>query len=150
MAFVAGICRPRLGRGYRRVVLDGLLDSLRGGSVDALVDGECLPQLRGGLAVVAVVQVGVAESFQGACFLWGCANVAGDGQRLGVAFVGLRGVRGPGCQRAEAVECLGLAEPVAEVSEQGQGLLVAGGGGRVVPGLLLHDAEIVEGAGLAK
>jgi len=30
------------------------------------------------------------------------------------------------------------------------GLLVAGGGGRVVPGLLLHDAEVVEGVGLAE
>ena len=30
-----------------------------------------------------------------------------------------------------------------------QGLLVAGGGGRVVPGQLLHQAEFVEGVGLA-
>ena len=97
MAFVAGILWPRLGRGgYQLVVLDGFLDSLCGGSADALVDGECLPQLCGGLAGVAVVQVGLAETFQGACFLGGCANVAGDGQRLGVVFAGLRGVRGPG------------------------------------------------------
>ena len=79
MAFVAGICRPRLGRGYRRVVLDGLLDSLRGGSVDALVDGECLLQVRGSLAGVAVLKVASAKSFQGACFFWGRADVAGDG-----------------------------------------------------------------------
>ena len=97
MAFVAGILWPRLGRGgHQLVVLDGFLDSLRGGSADALVDGECLPQLRGGFAGVAVVQVGLAESFLGACFLRCCANVAGDGQRLGVVYAGLRGVRGPG------------------------------------------------------
>ena len=40
---------------------------------------------------------------------------------------------------AEAVERLGLAEQVAEIAEQRQGLLVAGGGGRVVAGLLLHE-----------
>src|SRR5262245_35584279 len=77
MAFVAGIYWPRLGRGgYQLVVLDGFLDSLCGGSADALVVDGCWRQLRGGLAGVAVVQVGLAESFQSACFLWGCANVA--------------------------------------------------------------------------
>jgi hypothetical protein len=41
---------------------------------------------------------------------------------------------------AEAGQSLGVAELVAVVTEQGQGLLVAGGCGRMVPGLLLHDA----------
>ena len=97
MAFVAGIYWPRLGRGgYQLVVLDGFLDALCGGSADALVDGECLPQLRGGLAGVAVVRVGLAETFQGACFFGGRAEVAGDGQGLGVVRAGLAGVCGPG------------------------------------------------------
>jgi hypothetical protein len=78
------------------VVLEGLLDSPGGGGADALVDRQCLRQVCGGLAGVAVVEVGLAESFQGACFLWGRAEVAGDGQRLGVVLAGLRGVRGPG------------------------------------------------------
>jgi len=62
----------------------------------------------------------------------------------------LGGVPGPGRQLAEAVECLRLAEPVAEVTEQGQGLLVAGGCGRVVTGFLLYEAKVVEGQGLAE
>jgi hypothetical protein len=48
------------------------------------------------MAGVAVLQVGVAESFQGACLLRGGADVAGDGQRLGVMLAGLAGSRGPG------------------------------------------------------
>jgi hypothetical protein len=71
--------------------LEGLLDSLGGGGADALVDRECLLQVRGGLAGVAVLQVALAESFQGACFLWGRAEVAGDGERLGVMLAGLAG-----------------------------------------------------------
>ena len=51
------------------MVLEGLLDALGGGGADALVDRQCLPQVRGGLAGVGVLQVGLAESFQGACFL---------------------------------------------------------------------------------
>ena len=48
------------------------------------------------------------------------------------------------------IQRLGLAEAVTEVAEQGQGLLVAGGGGRVVTGQLLHDPKIVEGPGLTE
>jgi hypothetical protein len=68
-----------LGGGGQLVVLEGLLDSPGGGGADALVDRQCLRQVCGGLAGVAVVEVGLAESFQGACFLWGRAEVAGDG-----------------------------------------------------------------------
>ena len=82
-----GLCRD----GCQFVMIEGFLNTLGGGGADALVDGQCLPQLRGGFAGVAVAQVGLAESFQGACFLWGCANVAGDGQRLGMALAGLDG-----------------------------------------------------------
>src|SRR5262249_9422127 len=131
-------------------VMEGFLDAPRGRGGDALVDRECLLQVRGGLAGVAVLQVAVAESFQGACFLWGRAEVAGDGQGLGVARAGLWGVGGGGWWVGGAGQGVGLAGPVAEVAEQGKGLLVAGGGGRVVPGFLLHDAEVVEGAGLAE
>jgi hypothetical protein len=63
------------------VVLDGFLAPPCGGCADAMVDGQCLSQPRGGLAGVAVVEVGLAESFQGACFLRGRADVTGDGQR---------------------------------------------------------------------
>jgi len=78
------------------VVLDGLLDALRGGGADALVDRQCLLQVRVGLAGVTILQVALAESFQGACFLGGRADVAGNGQCLGVVLAGLRAVRGPG------------------------------------------------------
>jgi hypothetical protein len=94
-----------------------VLDAPRGGGADVLVDRECLPQVRGGMAGVAVLQVGLAEPFQGACFLWGRAEVAGDGQRLGVTRTGLAGGRGTGRELAKAVERLGLAELVAEVTE---------------------------------
>jgi hypothetical protein len=56
---------------------------------------------------------------------------------------GVRGVL------AGAGQSLGVAGPVAAVTEQGQGLLVAGGGRWVVPGLLLHEARVVGGVGLA-
>jgi hypothetical protein len=56
---------------------EGFLDAPGGGSSGALVDGEGLPQAGGGFAGVAVVQVAVADSFQGACFLQGCAAIAG-------------------------------------------------------------------------
>ena len=48
--------------------MQGFLDSLRGWGADALVDRQCLLQVRGGLTGVAFVEVGLAESFQGACF----------------------------------------------------------------------------------
>jgi hypothetical protein len=63
---------------------------------DALVDREGLTQTIQALAVVAVLDVGPAESFEGACFFWGCADAAGDGQRLGAVLAVLRGVGGPG------------------------------------------------------
>jgi hypothetical protein len=77
------------------VVFEGLLHSPRGGGrAHVLVDRECLLQVRGGFAAVAVLEVAVTESFQGACFLWGRADVAGDAQRPGVLVAGLAGGRG--------------------------------------------------------
>ena len=112
------------------MVLEGFLDAPRAGGADALVDRECLPQVRGGLAGVAAV----ADAFQGACFFVGDAQVAGDGERLGMVLAGLLAVRGLGEQLAEVVQRFGLAEPCADFAEQVQGLPVAGSGGSVVPG----------------
>ena len=125
------------------MVLEGFLHAPGGGGANALVDRECLPQRLGGLAGVAVLQVGFAESFQGSCFLQGRAELAGNGQRVGVTFTGLASGCGPQGELAEAVQRLGLAEPVAEVLEQFEGLLVTGGGGRVVPRLLLDESQVV-------
>ena len=130
--------------------MESFLDALGAGGADALVDRECLPQGCDGLAGVAFLPVAVADSRQGACFLWGRADVAGDGQRPAVLVAGLGCGRGAEREFAEPVQRFGLAEPVAEVSEQGQGLLVAGGRGRVVPGLLLHEAKVIKGMGLAE
>jgi hypothetical protein len=63
---------------------------------DALIDRECLPQVRGAFICGAVLEVAVADSFQGACFLQGHANVAGDCQRSGVTLAGPLAGRGPG------------------------------------------------------
>jgi hypothetical protein len=59
--------------------MESFLDAPGGGGADALVDRQCLPQVRGSSAGIAVLQVAFTESFQGACFLWGRAEVAGDG-----------------------------------------------------------------------
>ena len=74
------------------MVLEGLLDALGGGGADALVDCEGLPQVRFAVTAVAVVEVGLADSFEGACFLEGYAEVAGDGKGPGVVLA--RQVRG--------------------------------------------------------
>src|ERR1700683_5524076 len=116
-----------------------LLGALGAGGADALVDRECLPQGCGGLAGLAFLQVTVADSLQGACFLWGASEVAGDGQRLAVLVAGLDCGRGAERELPQPVQRFGLAEPVPEVSEQGQGLLVAGGRGRGVCAPLLHE-----------
>jgi len=79
------------GGGCQPVVLEGLLDAPGRRGADALVDRECLLQRRGGLAGVALLEVAVADSFQGACFLGCRADVAGDGQRPGVLVTGLAG-----------------------------------------------------------
>ena len=85
--------RPGLRRaGCEPVLLEGFLDVPGGGmGSDALVDGECLLQVHCGLAGVAVVEVAVADAFQGARFLQRRADVAGDGQRLTVVVAGVAG-----------------------------------------------------------
>src|SRR5262249_51240863 len=115
--------------GFRQVwAAEGILDALGAGGADALGNRERLLQVRGGLGGVAFSKVAVADAFQGPRFLRRRADVAGDGQRLGVLVAGLAGGRGAERELAEAVQRLGLAEQVAEVTEQRQGLLVAGGG----------------------
>src|SRR5215831_7203303 len=54
------------------------------GGVDLPVDRKGLPRVRGGFAQAAVLEVVLAESFQGACWPEGCAAVARDGESLGV------------------------------------------------------------------
>src|SRR5262249_11089963 len=131
-------------------VAEGFLDAVGTRGADALVDRERLPQVCGSLAGVALPEVNVADSLQGTCLFWGRFDVAGDGQRPGVLVAGLAGGRGAEREFAEAVQRLGPAEQVAEVTEQCQGPLVTGGGGRIVPGPLLHEAQGVEGMGLGK
>jgi len=84
--------RPGLRRaGCEPVLLEGFLDPPGGGGADALVDRECLLQVDRGLAGVTVVEVAVADAFQGARFLQRRADAAGDGQRLAVVVAGLAG-----------------------------------------------------------
>jgi len=53
----------------------GFLDVLGAGSFDGLVDRECLAQMRAAFTAVAVLEVAVADSFQGASFLEGCPQL---------------------------------------------------------------------------
>ena len=61
-----------------------------------LVDRERLPQAGAALARIAVLEVTAADSFQGARLLEGHADVAGDGERLGVVVEGALAGRGSG------------------------------------------------------
>jgi len=94
---VTGVSRKGQSHGanviYQRL---RFLDALCAGAIDALVDRECQPQVGGSFAQVAVLDVGLGDSVQGACLLGGRADVAGDGQRPGVLVAGLAGGRGPG------------------------------------------------------
>ena len=70
------------------VAAEGFLDLPGTGGSDALIDRQCLPQVRGGLAAAAVVEVAVADALQGTCFLQGHAEITGDGERFGVLVAG--------------------------------------------------------------
>ncbi len=78
------------------VAAEGFLDLPGTGSSDVLIDRQCLPQVRGGLAVGAVVEVAVADAFQGAGFLEGHAEITGDGERFSVLAAGPAAFRGAG------------------------------------------------------
>ena len=71
MTLAVGGGRLGLWSGCQFVILHGLLDAPRGGGADALVNRECLVQVGGGLAGVAVLQVAVAESPPGRVLLRG-------------------------------------------------------------------------------
>src|SRR5215831_20452672 len=73
----------------------GFLDALGAGGSDALIDPECLAQVVQALAGEAILKVAVADAFEGACFLKGDADVAGEDERLIVMVAGLAGGRGP-------------------------------------------------------
>jgi hypothetical protein len=60
------------------VLAEGFFGPLGAGACDALVDDQCLLQEGGGFAGVAVVEVGPADSFQGAGFLQGQDVLAGS------------------------------------------------------------------------
>src|SRR5260370_5991349 len=111
---------------------ESFLDALGAGGADALVDRECLPQGCDGLAGVAFLQVAVADSLQGACFLWGRADVAGDGQRPAVLVAGLGCGRGAERELAAPAPRFALPQQAAAAPDPAQGWLVAGGGGRGV------------------
>ena len=89
---------PLRGRGQIALpeLVKGFLDALGGGGCGVLVDGKCLFQAGGAVAVVAVAEVAVAGAFQGPCFLCGGADLAGDGQRLGVVVAGQAAIGDPG------------------------------------------------------
>ena len=74
--------------------MQGLLDAPGAGAADALVDGERLVQVRAAFRAVAVLEVGLADSFQSASFLHGYAEVAGDGKGAGMILASLVRARG--------------------------------------------------------
>src|SRR5580658_2829675 len=100
------------------MLAQGVLDALGGWGADALVDGECMPQVGGSLARVAVMEVAVADSVQGSCFLQGRADLTGESKRLVMVVVGLLTGCAAGGQLAEAVEHFGLFAPLAQVVVQ--------------------------------
>src|SRR5262249_10256366 len=73
----------------------GFADALGACASDPLVDREGLLEGVHGVAGVGVLQVAVADSLQGPCFLQGCADLAGERQRPAVVVAGMGGGRGP-------------------------------------------------------
>ena len=100
------------------VSAQGFLDAPGAGASYPLVDRDGLLEVGSGVAGVGVVEVAVADSLQGSCLVQGCADLAGDGQRLAVVVAGLAGCRGPGRELTQAVQDLSLAVPVTGVAEQ--------------------------------
>jgi len=86
------------------VLAQGFLDPPGVRGANALADRQGLLPVRDSGAGVAVPEPAVAEAFQGACFLQRRADVAGDGQRLGVVVPGLGALPRPGQHRAQVVQ----------------------------------------------
>ena len=57
--------------GLKVILAQGVLNAPGGWAGDALVDRECVPQVRGAFAGITFQKVGAAEPFEGACFLRG-------------------------------------------------------------------------------
>src|SRR5487761_18107 len=87
--------RPGCCAGCQPVVMECFLDAETVRSSDASVDRKCLPQVGAAFLEVVIVQVTAADAFKGACFLKRRADIAGDGERLGVLVAGLAGGGGP-------------------------------------------------------
>jgi hypothetical protein len=73
---------------------------------------------------IAERSVGVAEPGVRSCLLVGSVDLVGMGQCGGVVAEGVGGLLGEACCLAEAVERPGLAVPVADLPEGGQGFAV--------------------------
>ena len=118
------------------VVVEELCQARSGGVAKPLVDRQRLPQPRDSLPYVVVLEVGPAQALQGACLFERGADVVRYGQGLRMVEAGVLGVGGAQGELTEAVERLGLANPVPELAEQRQCVLQAGGCSLVIPGLL--------------
>ena len=91
-----GSSRGRAESGWLLPILaQGFVDALGARGSDALIDTKCLAQAVQALARVPILQVAVGDAFEGACFLKGDADVAGEDERLIVMVAGLVGGRGP-------------------------------------------------------
>ena len=149
MAFARGC--P--GRGLRDgrcqpMLLKGLLDSPCGGDAETLVDlSACVRCAAASPGLPSWRRPG--RSFQGARFLRESAEVACDGQRLGVMLAGLVWAEsGMLAHRGGSAPQPGRAgTPRSRNSARACWWLAAQPGS---PGLLLHETEVVEGLGLAE
>ena len=83
-----------------------------------------MPVVMGRTGVTGGV-VGAGEAVVGAGLLVLLADLAGQAERGGVLGAGIAGEAGGEEHFAQAVECLGFTGPFADLTEQGQGLLVA-------------------------
>ena len=108
------------------VVAEGFLDLPGTGRSDALIDRQCLPQVRGGLTAVAVVEVTAADALQG-LFLERHAAITGDGERLGVLTAGpaVSGVRDDSSPRLFSASACPSREPRSRQSSRDCCRLVA-------------------------
>jgi hypothetical protein len=119
----------RLGCLVSAVLAESFPDAVSAWGTDALVDRQCLPQIYRAFGGVAILHVALADSFKRAGFLKGCADVAGDGQCLGVVVAGSLAGCGFEQQFAEVVEYVRLAASVVDAPIQRQCLLSADRGG---------------------
>ena len=77
------------------MLAQGFPDKLSARGSNALKDPVCLAQGVQSLVRVAILEVAVADAFEGTCFLKGDADVTGEDKRLIVMVAGLAGGRGP-------------------------------------------------------